>query len=261
MDKHIVFISHIKEESNLATIIKSHIQKDFLGLIKVFVSSDNESLSAGSKWLNSIEDNLKMAKVELLLCSKNSIKRPWINFEAGAGWIRDIPVIPICHTDIKPVNLPIPLNMLQAIEAGSIEGLKKLYHVLAGTINAATSPEPFFDKIVDEVKKFELEYGLISNVAVSINALYNESPSFLEIFQPNSQEKQLSGRIPEILFEKIKPHLENLKSKNLIDFSVGNNCIVFGPGGGNRLEINILVKEDYSHIANQVMKYSEFAKK
>ena len=117
MDKPKVFISHIGEEAQLAQILKTHFLNDFLGMIDVFVSSDSTSITVGNKWLNDIDDALKTAQIELILCSYESVKRPWINFEAGAGWVKGIPVVPVCHTSMRPVDLPIPLNMLQAIEA------------------------------------------------------------------------------------------------------------------------------------------------
>lgn len=82
-----IFISHISEEAELAKLLQEHIDRDFLGLLELFVSSDLASISAGSQWLQEIGRALKDAKIELLLCSKRSIQRPWINFEAGAAWV------------------------------------------------------------------------------------------------------------------------------------------------------------------------------
>jgi hypothetical protein len=79
MNKPIIFISHISEEADLATAFKSAITKDFLGLPQVFVSSDTESIGAGSNWLTSIERALAEARILLILCSSASIRRPWIS--------------------------------------------------------------------------------------------------------------------------------------------------------------------------------------
>lgn len=98
MDKPVVFISHITEEKEMAMELKKLIEESFLGMLDVFVSSDENSISSGSKWLDNITSALSSCAIELILCSPNSVKRPWINFEAGAGWVRDIPVIPLCHS-------------------------------------------------------------------------------------------------------------------------------------------------------------------
>jgi len=97
MGKPIIFISHISEEAKLAAILKAHVEADFIDTVSVYVSSDTESISAGENWLTSIDVPLSEACIELILCSKASINRGWVNFEAGAGWMRHIPVVPVCH--------------------------------------------------------------------------------------------------------------------------------------------------------------------
>ena len=134
MTKPVVFVSHISPEAKLAEILTSQISQDFLGLFDLFVMSDDISISLGSKWINVVSDALKNAQVMLIICSRQSIKRPWINFEAGAGWIKDIPVVPVCHTGMTPEDLPIPLNLLQAISASDIRGLERLYGLLANQL-------------------------------------------------------------------------------------------------------------------------------
>ena len=157
MKKVSIFISHISEEAELAAILKKHLIKDFLGLFNVFVSSDTVSISAGSKWLEGIETALRNAKAELVICSKVSIKRPWINFEAGAGWMRNIPIVPICHSGLRLRDLSAPLNYLQGIEAGKESGIEQIYKLLAGTLNV-DKPAINTKEIVDEVKAFEEKY-------------------------------------------------------------------------------------------------------
>jgi TIR domain len=76
-----VFISHITEEKDLAALLKERIDEDFLGKVECFVSSDTESILAGENWLISVEEALRDASVEIVLCSPASVKRPWINFE------------------------------------------------------------------------------------------------------------------------------------------------------------------------------------
>jgi hypothetical protein len=40
------FLSHISEEAGAASVLKNALDRDFLGMLKVFVSSDTESISA-----------------------------------------------------------------------------------------------------------------------------------------------------------------------------------------------------------------------
>lgn len=157
MSKSIVFISHITEEAELAQNLKKLIENSFLGMIEVFVSSDETSISAGAKWLDNITESLSNCAIELILCSPQSIKRPWINFEAGAGWVREIPVIPLCHSGIEPSQLPIPLNLLQAAKISEISSLKLIFPVLAQAIGSKT-PNIDFSDFVASVKNFENKY-------------------------------------------------------------------------------------------------------
>jgi hypothetical protein len=58
--KLIVFISHISEERNLALFIKSEIEAAFLGMVDLFVSTDEgESLPLGQRWLDKISKALR----------------------------------------------------------------------------------------------------------------------------------------------------------------------------------------------------------
>ncbi len=111
-----VFISHITEEAEVARIMKEWIESTFLGQHEVFVSSDSESIPAGTKWLDEITKAITSSKIILLLCNPGSINRPWINFEAGCGWARGIPVIPICYGGLTRGKLPPPINALQALD-------------------------------------------------------------------------------------------------------------------------------------------------
>jgi hypothetical protein len=193
MEKPYVFISHIGAESALASLLKEQISQDFLGMIDVFVSSDSTSISVGSKWLNDIDAALKNAKVELVICSHDSITKPWINFEAGAGWVKGIPVVPICHTSLRPVDLPIPLNMLQGISASDPEGLKRLYTVLSKELGCAVPKQDFTD-FVKSTLAFERHYGIIRLVRTNVAALIKHLPDLRQIFEPGAIRVRLARK-------------------------------------------------------------------
>ena len=139
MSHSLVFISHITEEKEVAIALQELVEKSFLGMIDVFVSSDENSIQMGQRWLENITTALSTCAVELILCSPKSIGRPWINFEAGAGWIRQIPVIPFCHSDMTVSQLPMPLNMLEAAQSTEVPSLRRTFRVLATAINTSRS--------------------------------------------------------------------------------------------------------------------------
>lgn len=170
MDKPIIFISHITEESKLAIELKNILKEGFLDMIDIFVSSDEENIGAGDKWLDEITTNLKSCAIELILCSPQSLKRPWINFEAGAGWIRGIPVIPLCHSGVSPDKLPKPLDMLQGVKLNSQSNLRLILPTIANALGSA-EPKIDFKEFVEGVKRFEKDYMYTKRVKDVAEAL------------------------------------------------------------------------------------------
>ena len=126
-----LFISHISEERAVAELVKNVLGRDFLGLLEVFVSSDTESIAAGEEWLRSIERALRDCAIFVILCSPESIRRPWINFETGAAWMREIPIVPACHAGLLPRDLRMPLSLRQGIALNEAEGLHRFYGRIA----------------------------------------------------------------------------------------------------------------------------------
>ena len=114
-----IFISHISEETAIARVLKDWIESTFLGRCQVFASSDTEDLLAGSKWIDEIDQTLDSTVAFLVLCSPTSLERPRINFETGWGWIKGLPVIPICHSGLKNDDLPQQISSFKAIEIDS----------------------------------------------------------------------------------------------------------------------------------------------
>lgn len=111
-----VFISHITEESAIATCLQGWVESTLLGQGKAFVSSDGSSLPPGVKWLDVLSDQLSKTNLLLVVCSAQSLGRPWINFETGVAWSRTIPVVPLCHSGSTRATLPRPLADFQAID-------------------------------------------------------------------------------------------------------------------------------------------------
>lgn len=140
--KPIVFISHVHSESELAIWIKETIDSILLGGLSFFVSSDRSGIVGGDRWLDKIESALKDSSIVLVLCSKNSILRPWINFEAGGAWMAAKRVIPICHGGLLQHDLPQPLASLQSYVLSNAKDFKELVDLLA---RAADLRAPTFD--------------------------------------------------------------------------------------------------------------------
>jgi|HubBroStandDraft_4_1064222.scaffolds.fasta_scaffold238243_1 hypothetical protein len=105
-----VFLSHITEDKALAGYLQARIRRDFLKAIDVFVSSDGVSIEAGSDWLQSLRPALDRAKCVVVLCSPQSVTRPWVNFEVGAAWLKGLPIMALCHGGLEPAQLKPPFS-------------------------------------------------------------------------------------------------------------------------------------------------------
>jgi hypothetical protein len=114
------------------------LTRDFLGALDIYVSSDRENVSAGERLLDGLGKVLKAADLQILVLSRETIGRPWINVEAGAVWLRGIPVVPVCHSGRAIENLRPPLNMRDAIVLTDSAGLARLYDAVAGTLGLNT---------------------------------------------------------------------------------------------------------------------------
>jgi hypothetical protein len=218
MEKAVIFISHIEPEKAIATEFKLLIEHEFLGLIDVFVSSDGQSIQMGQRWLDGISEALKKCKVEIVVCSPVSIKKPWINFEAGAGWIRDIPVIPLCHSGMTPSSLPVPLSLLQAAQANEVSGLKLILPVLAQALGAKT-PNTDFTAFIQTVKSFESQYTFWNEVKAAFQVLANIVPNLKLGVNP------VAICVPDYRFFDLVPPMQFLESNNIIRLQRGGTAL------------------------------------
>jgi len=108
-----VFISHISEEAHIARKLKQHLEALLPG-VRAFVSSDDIQL--GEQWRELLEKVLHETKVMIVLCSKVSLRRPWIYFESGSGWLTSVQIIPVCHSGFRKERLPEPLKPFQCVD-------------------------------------------------------------------------------------------------------------------------------------------------
>ncbi len=128
--KPVIFISHVHEEASLATAVSQLVSEVLLDGVSFFVSSDHRSIRAGDDWLQKIRGALSDACIVLVIVGPQSIGRTWVNFESGAGWLSRR-VIPLCHSGLRPSQLPQPLGSLYGLSVGSPDDLRELCSVVA----------------------------------------------------------------------------------------------------------------------------------
>ena len=205
MEKPTIFISHIKEEREIAKIIKEFLEKKFLKTINVFASSHEESIKLGDDWLGTIKKSMKDCKLIIIICSPISIARPWINFEAGAGWVKDIPVIPLCHSGLTPGKLPVPINSFQGGLFSNQDDIKKLFNRIAELLSIS-APDSDDSDFFSEINIIETEIkntSLIKDTTFIYNLLFRQ----IEILQHSIYASTLDY----LELQEIDLRVENLK--------------------------------------------------
>jgi hypothetical protein len=147
-----IFLSHAANEDPLAKALKKSIEKAFEGRVKVFVSSAIDDLQPGQPWLESLRKALTKSEALIVLCSPYSVTRPWVLLESGGAWVRNIPIISICHSGQKMEDLPPPLSFFQALELGPSGFFQPLLLSLANSLRLK-EPSPVDEKpILEEIQ-------------------------------------------------------------------------------------------------------------
>jgi TIR domain len=135
-----VFITFIHEEETIAIVVQQFI-RDVLGEdVTPFMSSDTSTVYAGERWMDRITKELKDARVVVTMLSQESVKRPWVNFEAGAAWIRDSALIPVCFNGLTKDTLRKPYSSLQALDLTNADDQHYLVHSVAHYLDLPPPP-------------------------------------------------------------------------------------------------------------------------
>src|SRR4051794_35609915 len=126
-----VFVSHVTHDRAVAGWLRTRLEQDFLDMVDVFVSSDEEGIGAGDIWFETITRHLKECSVLVTLCTPDSVYQPWVNFEVGAASALGKRVVPLCHGGLQPDDLKMPFSERQGITLTDPNGIRSLYKVVA----------------------------------------------------------------------------------------------------------------------------------
>ena len=158
MPKLEVFLSHRTTEARFADLIKERLEQHFFGIINLFYSNDITSVPVGSQWDDNLVEGLRRATVMLALCSKQSVKQPWINFEVGGAATRGVEIIPLCHSGIVPEQLPAAMTMRQGVTLTDAKSLTRWYTRLSALIGCRV-PSIDFEELAGQFAELETVYA------------------------------------------------------------------------------------------------------
>lgn len=234
MKEHRLFISHISTEKAVALKLKEWIEKSFLGHCIVFVSSSPEDLRPGDNWLDVIKSALSDSNSLIVICSKASLKKPWINFEAGCAWSISIPIIPCCHAGLTVGELPIPLALFHAVDLTIADSIRSLFEAITKKCNLHSSPpidyealathfstiQPLEDAKVQDKDNDRIEVGALTGNAIL------STPEMINLLRSFAQHKY----IHELdLHKEVRTHhlTDILREESLIERGDGLNDTYF----------------------------------
>ncbi|HAV5511016.1 toll/interleukin-1 receptor domain-containing protein [Acinetobacter baumannii] len=205
-NKPIVFVSHAAVDSEIATLFKSDVEKSFLGLCQLFVSSNLDSIQGGKEWMQEIKTNLSEAAVLISLISPVSITRPWIYAEFGAGWIRGIPTISVCHSGLRKDQLPVPLSHFQALDLLDEMHLEHLYGQISLAIGCH-KPEKDYSKLTEKYREITETNRKKRSIKQWHANIQQWNPEFTKVFRGESVEILIPAEF-DFAFREFKNEIE-----------------------------------------------------
>lgn len=242
MNKKLIFLSHIHEESEMAGLIQMAIEEEFAGFVKVFVSSLGDSIPAGANVLKRIESGLIECVAAIYLISPESIKRSWINFELGAIWIRscvsqntggpEIPALPFCHSDMTFALLPQPISNLNAIEASKSASLESAFRSIQIALGVSgVKLRTDFNNLAKKISELEEKYTINTKLQRAFTILGRRpNPAKVKQGAPGKFHIEL-GFIEQAKFDQAAPLIPNpLKNDIQIKMLEGSGVYTFENG-------------------------------
>jgi len=139
-----IFVSFADEERHVALALKDLLQTRMDG-VSIFLTADRWQMLAGERWLDRIETELRAAKVVVLVLTQKSVYRPWINFEAGAAWLKGALVIPACFGSLRVRELPKPYNDLLGVQLEERDDVYFLQVAVAKALSRIPPPPEIAD--------------------------------------------------------------------------------------------------------------------
>jgi TIR domain len=185
-----VFISFADYDRTVALALKRVIEVN-IKECKVFVTADSWQVTAGERWLDRIETELRSAKIVVVILSGRSLNRPWVNFEAGAAWLNRARLIPACIGGLASRDLPKPYSDFQAVHLERDGDVNLLIRSVSEGLGNDLPPMPVsaFDASLKEL------HDALRSVEESLSATVERDRGLESIDQSRAAQLPASGRV------------------------------------------------------------------
>jgi DNA-binding MarR family transcriptional regulator len=148
-----IFISHVAVEAELARMLKKQIESAFRGKCHAFVSSSPDDIKPSDNWFDRLNQSLNKARALLIICSRTSLKSPWLFFEAGFAISKKLKIFPICHGGQDTDSLTIPLSLFNALQLSDSEFSRELISALSEIFHLRPAPQPGYEKMIRDLEQ------------------------------------------------------------------------------------------------------------
>jgi len=201
-----VFVSHFSEESAAADLVERLLKSAFGDEFSVFLS---HKIPVGDQWFPKILESLSNSRVVLVLLSRQSVGKRWINFEAGLGVGAKAQVLPYTIGELRPGDVGLPLSPLQVHRLNERRRIEELLQRVRQETGKRIVGNP-------DIATFCAELGAVEESLLS--SFISLSP-FL-IGRKVNFELKLKGDLPVRLVKLRVALPEELRSRNWLPLLV-----------------------------------------
>ncbi len=130
IEKRVVFFSHSAEDRDQLSRLRELVLGKYSHAIKVFLSSDGESIPLGTNWIEETNTALKSAALMIVFLSPNSLESRWVLFESGYALGKETRIVPVGINGTDIATIPPPLSLLQGFNVTDYQSLDKVRQLI-----------------------------------------------------------------------------------------------------------------------------------
>lgn len=130
MNKPTVFLSHSSRDAKILIAIKDLLKKKTADTLRLFLSSDGQSIPFGRNWVATVENALDNTALMFSFLTPQSLTSSWVNFEAGYAYARGVHVVPIATLGLAMERVHPPLSLLQGFNLSNYNGLNNILYII-----------------------------------------------------------------------------------------------------------------------------------
>jgi hypothetical protein len=112
-----VFISHSYQDRDLAEKVADIVRSKGAQVLEM-------SFEPGEQFSAKVAERLGQSNEMIIIVTSDSARNPWLHWEIGLAAGLDKKITSVLK-DVNPVDIPPPLSSLQAVNAGSLDQLRR----------------------------------------------------------------------------------------------------------------------------------------